>query len=88
MLINNDNFALEPLVVSFMSSFIVVTLTSRTILKNNDETEHPFLGTDFNEIVYSILILSMISLLLIVLRDYLTLPKILTIKKENQQKWM
>lgn len=69
-----------------MSSFIVVTLTSRTILKNNNETEHPFLGTDFNEIVYSIL--STILLLLIVLRDYLTLPKILTIKKENQQKWM
>lgn len=61
-----------------MSSFIVVTLTSRTILKNNNETEHPFLGTDFNEIVYSIL--STILLLLIVL-SYLTLPKILTIKK-------
>ena len=59
-----------------MSSFIVLTLTSRTVLKNNDETEHPFPGTDFNEIVYSISILSTILLLLIMLRDYLTLPKI------------
>ena len=59
-----------------MSSFIVLTLTSRTILKNNDETEHPFLGTDFNEIVYSISILSTILVLLIMFRDYPTLPKI------------
>ena len=34
-----------------------MTLTSRTILKKNDETEHPFLGTYFNEIVYSILLM-------------------------------
>jgi len=59
-----------------MSSFIVLTLTSRTILKNNDETEHPFLGADFNEIVYSISILSTILVLLIMFRDYPTLPKI------------
>ena len=34
-----------------------MTLTSRTILKKNDETEHPFLGTYFNKIVYSILLM-------------------------------
>ena len=52
-----------------MFSFISLTLTSRTIL-NNGETEHPFLVTDFNGIVYSISILSKILLVFIMVTDY------------------
>lgn len=63
-----------------MPSFIALDLISRIILNNNGEMEHLFLVTDFNGVVSSI---SILLLLFIMLRDYLTLPTSLKVKKKK-----
>jgi hypothetical protein len=55
-------------------SSVALALTSKSLLKNNDEAEYPFLVIDFNETIYSILILGKTLLLFTMLRDWLSFP--------------